>query len=452
MSLETNPKRNSRNGNGVGPLRKVLEQARLKHGYSMTELTVLATQNDPYRQDTPAGHEVARWFAEQLERFVPDGTVHLRGLHYLISSASDVLKVNGLPYQNTDTDWTWLQSDAAKAARWLGYVPWSRIVDQRNERPKIYVAEEGTTITWKPGEGAYVQMPVSAEAALPKPSANFEPRHAYRIILFGEKTSLESILLPVAQRVGGELLLPTGESSDAMVAEMACRITQDGRPAVILYFSDFDPSGWQMAVSVARKLQAHRDLTYPDLTAEVHPVAMTLEQVRLYGLPSTPLKETEKRADRWRTVMGHEQTEIDAMIALHPDELRGIARDAVGPFYDPTLQVRALYAQEQWGQEATARMQAHPAYQEALAKLSTAIDELREAPAENLSDASNRFEILQQEVAAQLAASIELPEIVLPEQEIDTSSVLRPMFTTSDDYVTATRRLIDHKKLNGEHD
>jgi hypothetical protein len=34
-----------------------------------------------------------------------------------------------------------------------------------------------------------------------------------------------------------------------------------------------------MAVSVARKLQAHRDLR-----AEVHPVAMTLEQVRLFGL------------------------------------------------------------------------------------------------------------------------------------------------------------------------
>ena len=39
-----------------------------------------------------------------------------------------------------------------------------------------------------------------------------------------------------------------------------------------------------MAVSVARKLQAHRDLAYPDLRAEVHPVAMTLEQVRLFGL------------------------------------------------------------------------------------------------------------------------------------------------------------------------
>jgi hypothetical protein len=436
--------------NGVGPLRKVIEQARLRHGYSMTDLTVLAIQNDPYRQDTPAGHEVARWFAEQIERFVPNGTVHLRGLHYLISSSNGVLKVNGKPYENNDADWTWLQSDAAKAARWLGYVPWDRIVDQRNERPKIYVPDEETRVVWKPGEGAFIQMPVSAEAALPKPSANFEPRQAYRIILFGEKTSLESILLPVAEQVGGELLLPTGESSDAMVAEMASRIAQDGRPAVILYFSDFDPSGWQMAVSVARKLQAHRDLTYSDLVAEIHPVAMTLEQVRLYGLPSTPLKETEKRADRWRAFMGHEQTEIDAMIALRPDELRAIARDAVQPFYDRTLKRRAAEAQDQWEEEAMALMRDHPAYQEALSRLGAAIDALREASPDTLHEASERFEAVQQEVADLLRTSIELPETVLPEPEIDTSSVPRPLFRTDDDYVTATRRLIDHKKLNGD--
>jgi hypothetical protein len=438
--------------NGTGPLRKVIEQARLKHGYSMTDLTVLAIQNDPYRQDTPAGHEVAKWFAEQIERFVPYGTVHLRGLHYLISSSSDVLKVNGKPYENNDADWTWLQSDAAKAARWLGYVSWDRIVDQRNERPKIYVPDQETSIAWKPGEGAFIQMPVSAEAALPKPSANFKPRQAYRIILFGEKTSLESVLLPVAQQVGGELLLPTGESSDAMVAEMASRIAEDGRPAVILYFSDFDPSGWQMAVSVARKLQAHRDLVYSDLAAQIHPVAMSLAQVRLYGLPSTPLKETEKRGDRWRTVMGCEQTEVDAMIALHPDELRAIARDAVRPFYDRTLERRTDDAQAQWEQEAAARMQAHPAYQEALSKLSAAIDALREASPAGLRDASTEFETTQLEVAGLLETSVELPEIVLPEPEIDTSSVPRPLFTTDDDYVTATRRLIDHKKLNGEHE
>ena len=98
-----------------------------------------------------------------------------------------------------------------------------------------------------------------------------------------------------------------------MIAEMAARAAEDPRPAVVLYFSDFDPSGWQMPVSVSRKLQALRTLRHPDLRIAVHPVALTLDQVRDLNLPSTPLKETEKRADKWRARMGHEQTEIDAL-------------------------------------------------------------------------------------------------------------------------------------------
>ena len=106
----------------------------------MNELTVLATQNDPYRVDTPASHRDAAWFKEQIDRFVPTARIHLRGLHYQVSSAADVILPNGKPYTNTDKDWTWLQSKAAKAGRWLGYIPFERIVDQRNEPPKIYVS------------------------------------------------------------------------------------------------------------------------------------------------------------------------------------------------------------------------------------------------------------------------------------------------------------------------
>jgi hypothetical protein len=35
-----------------------------------------------------------------------------------------------------------LVSDAAKAARWLGYVPFKRIVDERNAPPEIFVLSE----------------------------------------------------------------------------------------------------------------------------------------------------------------------------------------------------------------------------------------------------------------------------------------------------------------------
>jgi len=42
--------------NGVGALRTMLEQARLKYGFSLANLTVLSPQIDPYRLDTPSGH------------------------------------------------------------------------------------------------------------------------------------------------------------------------------------------------------------------------------------------------------------------------------------------------------------------------------------------------------------------------------------------------------------
>ncbi len=126
------------------------------------------------------------------------------------------------------------------------------------------------------------------------------------------------------QTVSGELLpFRPAKHPDTMIAELAARASQRSQPTVVLYFSDFDPSGHQMPISVARKLQALRDLKHPALKIEVHPVALTLEQVRRLDLPSTPLKATEHRGDKWRAVMQHEQTEIDALAALNPEaELR----------------------------------------------------------------------------------------------------------------------------------
>ena len=43
--------------------------------------------------------------------------------------------------RTTDDDWEWLQADAAKAARFLGYLPFDQITDQRNAEPVIRVRE-----------------------------------------------------------------------------------------------------------------------------------------------------------------------------------------------------------------------------------------------------------------------------------------------------------------------
>src|SRR6516165_3024429 len=183
-------------------LRTILEDAAVFSGLPMRELTVLSTPRDPYRLDTRAGHREAKWFSEMVERFLePEQRIHLRGLHYRISSAADVARPdNGMPYINDHDNWLYLIEKASKAARWLGYVPFARIVDERNAPPEIFVAEYAT--------------PVSVLAA--------------------------------GERIGAEMILPTGEASDTLIAEVAARASQDGRSAIVLYFSDFDPSGRQM--------------------------------------------------------------------------------------------------------------------------------------------------------------------------------------------------------------
>jgi hypothetical protein len=424
--------------NGSGPLRRELATAMAAHGCSMKALTVLSEVRDPYRLDTPARHRDGRWFAKQVDRFVGgSGQIHLRGLHYKISSPADIIRPNGLPYVNDNDCWEWLGEFAAKAGRWLQYVGFDRIGDERNEKPFLFVPDN----YFPDPEFHSGASPVIPELKATTPHLlamdGFVPRQKYRIILIGEKSSLKNILLPIAEMIGGELLLPTGESSHSMILELAARIAVDGRPAVILYFSDFDPSGRQMAVSVARTLQAARTLLYPAIKFELHAVALTLTQVQRFRLPSTPLKESERRGDRWREVMGHEQTEIDAMLALAPEQLDRIARQSIQPFFDATLKERAEEAARDWSRAAAEAVQSHPAYADAAQVIADRHEELLTA-AQALREA--------QDDAYEALRDVEVPEIEVPEAEL-TIEPPTPLFTTEDDFYTATRHLIQHKAL-----
>ena len=131
------------------------------------------------------------------------------------------------------------------------------------------------------------------------------------------------------------------------------------------YFADCDPGGWQMSISVARKLQAFKTLLPEMPDFEPHRVALTPEWVSGYNrshgepLPSSPLKETEKRGDKWRAAWGIEQTEIDSLLTPGRQRiLARLARDAIAPFYDRTLDERVFEARGRWMDEAQAAVQA----------------------------------------------------------------------------------------------
>jgi hypothetical protein len=427
---------------GFGVLRAILETARHKAGLGLGDLTVLSPQLDPYRLDTASGRRDGNWLAGELDRAIgKKRKIHWRGLHYALVARGNLIKPNGDVYLNDEDNWNWLQGVAGKAARWLGYIPFDRILDARNAEPVIHrkacpKAEAFVTL------GLNVEIP-DAEDLQPRPFAEgFEERQLYNFAIFGEKTSLEEVLLPIARAKQADLYLPSGEISDTLLHRMASDAVKDGRPLVVFTLSDCDPAGHQMPVSIARKLQSFRDLLFPKFRFEVVPVALTVDQVRELGLPSTPLKETEKRADRWREAFGVEQTEIDALATLQPGVLREIVESAFDPYFDDTLAERVSEAEEDWTQRA----------EEALADQidQDSLEALRAEATEKLSELQDAIDDINERLRLATADRFTLPAIEVPGPEIDEDASRQALVNFDDDWVAATRALIERKAYGND--
>jgi hypothetical protein len=192
-----------------------------------------------------------------------------------------------------------------------------------------------------------------------------------------------------------------------------------------------------MSVSIGRKLQALRDLLFPDLRFEVVPVALNPDQVVALGLPSRPLKESEKRADRWRDAFGIEQTEIDALATLQPEVLREIIERAFDPYVDRGLGKRVTLAKSEWERQAADALheQIDQAHLEALrTEAAGRLAELQDV----ISDINARL---------QLAADdhFTLPAIEVPQPEVNQDIPRLALVSLDQDWAQATRALIQRK-------
>jgi hypothetical protein len=419
----------------VGPLRRLLEETAAAEGVPMKALTVLAAQNDPFRVDTPAGHRDGAWLAiTARELGLGDRKIHLRGLHYMLLGRS---KPDGAAYANTESDWLWLSGTAGKAARWLRYLPFDQVVDQRNAAPEVRAFEE-------PDPWPYLTVDVDIKVPavrdlMPKVGvADFEGTQPYKLVLFGEKSSLADVLGPIANEHQADLYLPTGEISDTLLHQMAKVGAEDGRPMVVMCFSDADPAGWQMPISIARKLQAFTALHFPGLVFRVYRAALTPTQVGEYGLPSTPLKETEKRGDAWRAAMGIDQTEIDALASLRPDLLRSIARAALAPFFDHDLAGRVAEAYRAWLEEAA---------QLVVDRLGTEqLERLRTQASEQLATIRAEVDALREAMRIDTAdLELELPVPVVPAAQLNGHQPPAPLIDSAQPFAEQCRRLLDSK-------
>jgi hypothetical protein len=421
-------------------LRDELEASEFKH---LTDLTVLIADNDPFRQDAPRKLAPGRWLAAQVNAARAAGRqkLHMRGWHYALLGVPDW---TGVPYINAYDKWNELGTKGFDGARWNGLLPFDEIIDQRNLPPVLRI---NTQVTPEPRiliPDAGLWLPDSLR---PEPALSALDDHEvcaqqeHRLAIIGEKSSLLPVLGPLADEYGADLYLPTGEASETGIYALAKAAAEDGRRLVVFYIADFDPAGWQMPISVARKLQAHIIRELPDMEVEFHRVGLTVEQVEHYHaigdpLPESPIKPSEKRADKWRDRWGYDQTEIDALATLRPDDLREIVIDALDAYYDHTLDERVEDARREWAE------QAREAIEEQIG--AGVLDRIER-------EARDKLDAIQQsigEVNELLdidVSGVELPPFEPPECHNGTG-LRDPLFDSDDDFVDATRRLIEDKE------
>jgi hypothetical protein len=152
------------------------------------------------------------------------------------------------------------------------------------------------------------------------------------------------------------------------------------------------------------------------------------------------LKDGEQRADRWRDAQGQEQTEIDALMALHPGELRRIAREAVAPFYDFDVADRLEDARNEWEEEANEALEADPAYAVIRTQIETATATVQ---------AGLREIRLAQQSAREIDVVSEMPRFEMPECEPDGERP-EPLFDSQESWLDQTRRLKEKRNLSGD--
>jgi hypothetical protein len=322
-----------------------LKQMATDLGRPVNTLIALSPNNDPFYASSPARLQAAKWFAKQWRRFrqrllASSSSVHLRRIHYFFVSQEPALKMwDGRAYENVDLCW-WKLINASRDARYLRLVPPSAFVDHMTEEPLVAIVEDDSDASIFVDDSEELTTALPDTLPLLPLLQVLRPlvRQRYLVEIWVEKSTLSDILLPLHRTYGVNVVTGVGEMSDIRCQQLVDRVLQDGRRVRILYISDFDPGGQSMPVAVARKIEHRLRIDKLKVDIEVRPILLTHEQCVHYQLPRMPIKDTETRAGRFEERFGEGATELDALEALHPGEIRRILVQEIERYYDPNLQ------------------------------------------------------------------------------------------------------------------
>jgi hypothetical protein len=344
---------------------RIREEAR-SSGRTVDDLLAMTDETDPFYAGRASRQRDGAWFADLWQRLaIQDGT-HLRFVHYrLVSRDEPWLRPDGQPYLNTEKDWTFLNTAAANA-RYLGLIDPRVLEDHRSPEPRLYATSRALpTPSWSIADLEYdwdtpslpeidlsrMNLDVALEAPTPLVTGYDYLRadQPYYPAVWVEKSTMDDILVPICERLGVDLQTGIGYLSITRITQHLERIAAHGKPARIFYLSDFDPSGENMPLAVARQAEFWFPTFCPGAELKVQYLTLTAEQAARYNLPRSPIKEGHSAKDALEARHGQGATELDALEALVPGELARILEEAIEPYLDDALPGRLRQAGLQAG-------------------------------------------------------------------------------------------------------
>jgi len=317
-----------------------LNELKKETGMNLKDLIVNSENNDPFLiRDSKI--EMAKWFGMVWDRYGRKG-FHLRSLHYKLTSIKELELWNGEPYENTKYCWDKLNM-ASRNARYYGYVDPLELHDAKGKH-EIYftptIPERGINAA-----GVRCVLPeidTTCGYSINNPSVDIyayneiKGLQPYLIEIWIEKSSMNSILRPICDKYGLNLVYGEGYLSITQTVNFIERVKRSRKAGRVLYITDFDPAGDSMPEKIARQLEWFTQDT--DLDIKLEQIALTKDQVEFYELPPVPLKKKDSKLSGFIEKMGVEfGSELDALEALHEGEFKKIVVEAVEKLMDKEL-------------------------------------------------------------------------------------------------------------------
>ncbi|TGS89479.1 hypothetical protein EN817_03825 [Mesorhizobium sp. M3A.F.Ca.ET.174.01.1.1] len=203
-----------------------------------------------------------------------------------------------------------------RIAREQDDIPWHWIVDETRELERV---------------SAWDNPDQFARTVARSYRRDFWNQQPYRVEVWSEKGTVRGVLKPVLDQFAVGFRVNHGFAGATTVHDTAQ--DDDGRPLIVLYVGDFDPSGMYMSdVDLPRRLAK-----YGGHHVIFHRIALTADQTN--GLPSFPAadKRTDKRYDWFVLNHGTQCWELDAM---DPRDLRECVEDEIRHLIEPEAWAR----------------------------------------------------------------------------------------------------------------